>query len=522
MPFEQGACVLGFNKKCGITDPATGRDVCCPNRDIHITPTKTMFDIFGAWSDNEDNNTARVVKFGVYENFGYTIRPGTFSTPDSSIVMLDSMAAPADMMFPHPALVLGSIVNIAFESIPSKAFEVFFSRIQSPTLNKQCGNDILYASTHMSVFYYDSPTRRWVSVPIAGDDSTGSFLYDAAASVATATIPARVAIRNNLSVFLAVMMGIPTMPLDQHIQTQFISPPVGLRKSDMYKEGWSLPYTNSLGCNYLLPVPANSSEFTELQQGLVFIGSPGVVKLEQQPTSIYQVSIYVDPTLLAAASSTTGSRRLLEQSSGTQPVQVYFYNNGVWLPVPGCTFNFTSSSSECAIVPAFFQMYGLYVTISNVANASSSLYATVQAEQTRATWLEAQDLATLQALFAGLQVPAATTTRPATTSHMTATTTPPPPPVYTPPLSDNFLVGIVVACIFLLVIVPSGFVGWRYYYVRVPRWTRGMNRVMHSNYAQFYDSVPSTDDLGCGSIPELRASVGGFMDAAAAAMHRVN
>jgi hypothetical protein len=491
-----------------------------------------MFDIFGAWSGNEDNTSVREVKIGVDEDFGFTIRPGTFSTPDSSVVMLDSMSAPADMMFPHPALVLGTIVNIAFESIPSKAFEVFFRRIQSPTWNKQCGNDIVYASTHMSVFYYDSPMHRWVSVPIAGDDSTGSFRYNTTTSVATATIPVRVAIRNNLSVFLTVMMGIPSMPSDQHVRTQFISPPVGLRKSDMYKEGWRFSYAKSLGCNYLLPVPANSSELSALQKDLVVVGSPGVIKLEQLPTDIYHVSLYVDPTLLAAASSTAGSRRLLQHSLGVQPVQVYFYSNGVWRPIPGCTFNLTSSSSECAIVPEFFQMYGLYVTISNVANASSSLSTTIQAELARATWLEAQDLQTLQALFAGLQIPAATTT-----SHplkMTITTTP-PPPLDDTPTADGFLVGITVGFIFLLVIVPSGLVVWCYSYARHrgagkvphvkkvllsrPQWR---NRVMWGN-AQFYDSVPSTDELGDCSIPELNASVDGFLYAAAvAAGHRVN
>ncbi len=78
----------------------------------------------------------------------------------------------------------------------------------------------------------------------------------------------------------------------QHLRTQYIAPPVGLRKSDMFKEGWALPNTRSVGCNYLLPVPSNSSEISAMQNGLMVVGSPGGLQLGQIPNVSYNVSLY--------------------------------------------------------------------------------------------------------------------------------------------------------------------------------------------------------------------------------------
>ncbi len=54
--------------------------------------------------------------------------------------------------------------------------------------------------------------------------------------------------------------------------------------------------------------------------------------------------------------------------------------------------------------------------------------------------------------------------------------------------------------------------------------TMWRNSVRLWRHAQFYNSVPSTDELGDSSIPELNVPMGRFMDAAAAASagHRVN
>lgn len=231
--FYQGGCVYGFNKRCGTIDPATGKETCCPVHDLSLSPTKKIWDILGSWSDNEDNTVARRMRFGVDEYFGCNIRPNTFSTPDfSGVTMLDAMSAPADMPFPHPTLVIQNIVNIAFEDVPSKPFEVVFKKNYEPEYNilAACEKNKIYQSTAMSVFYYDAPTRRWVSIPIQGSDAVGSVAYNEATRTVTATIPPRVAIRNNLSIFLGMITGIPILPNGEHLTAQFFLPPTGLRK----------------------------------------------------------------------------------------------------------------------------------------------------------------------------------------------------------------------------------------------------------------------------------------------------
>ena len=456
--FYQGGCVYGFSKRCGSIDPVTGKDVCCPMHDLQVTATKKMWDIVGSWSDSEDNTSQRRHRFGVGENFGFNIRPHTFSKPESSgVVMLDSMSAPDDMPFPHPVLVIGSIVNIAFEDVPSKPFEVVFNDPYQPqSYFNTCGKDKIYQSTAMSVFYYDTPTRRWVSVPIRGNDTVGSFFFNETSRVATATIPPRVAIRNNLSVFLGILSGIPILPNGEHLTAQFFLPPTGLRKSDMYREGWQLPsFSDSVGCNILFPVKASSLEVALLSRessDFVLVGSPGGLQLTEVPAAGYPVSVFVDPALLVHMQQ---QRRLL--ATQLSPVQVYFFSNGSWAPLDGCAFNTTTSSIQCVLQPAFFEKYGLNVTIANVANRSSQVAAILQQDGARAAWLEAQDLATLAELFRAQLLPPHNTTT-TTTAAAGPTATPPPPPPPPPEEPGDSPVSWLAPIIIVILVVVGGVV----------------------------------------------------------------
>ncbi len=436
--YTEGACVYGFNKRCGVIDPETGKEVCCG---FTLAETggeaRGMWDMLGGWSRYDNNDAPRRATMGVYKNFGYMIRPNTFlSSQPSSVAILDESNAPGDMPIPHKVFSVGSIVNIVFEQVPSKPFDVF---IKSNFAGyNDCGQAQIVQSTAMSFFYYDTPTRRWVSIPIEGDSATtGNFSYDIQKGVGTATIPPRVAIRNNLSVFLAMLTGIPILPNNEHLRATFLLPPIGLRKEDVYKQGWGLE-TLAVGCNFLMPVKAGSQELEALEvQNAVVVGSPGTAALGEMPGDSYTVSMFVDPSILLDRTSTPpvnpssrstnrrimrfqdvphqifkvlsglasfSQRRLLQVQEIPVDIGVslHFLTNGTWARLPNCTFNTTTTTVECRLQPWFFQRYGLKLTVANLANSSSTVSINLKADQDRATWVETLNTSAMQAFFDSL------------------------------------------------------------------------------------------------------------------------
>lgn len=421
MHFYQGACVLGFNKQCGIKDPVTGKDNCCPMRDLNLDNGKMIWDILGTFSAaNNDNAAVRRASLGYNDYFGYTIQPGTFADPASAVAILDSVAAPSDMPLLHPTLTMGvPAINVALRSVPTKPIEVWILNSETPDWDTKCGKASIYQNTAMSIFYYDAPTRRWVSFPHQGDETTtGYFTYNATSRRGTAVIPPRIAIRNDLSIFLTLAIGIPKLPGDAHLRETFLVPPAGIRKQDLYKEGLALP-TFNVECTIMYPVPLGFLDRVAAAQGMSVVGSPGTsLPLSTGVSGGYSVSLFTDPALLrqvaseylndltaqygSGANGERRRRRLLQLQSS--PVSVY-YTNGTtgasWKPVPDgmCSFNAVTSTSECSIPDSFFQANGYNLTFANMASETSNVSLILRRDAERAAWLETRDTTTLQALF---------------------------------------------------------------------------------------------------------------------------
>ena len=429
MHYMDGVCMFGFNQKCGAINPATGKEVCCSIRELPSIYGRSAWDFFVAWNSNQDNSVEIKKFLGAQEHVGYTIRPNTFTIPRAGVSILDSMSAPLDTPFPHPALKLSDIFNIVFQAVPTKPLEVHITNDFIPgsyAYNNECGRQNIFLSTGMSMFYYDTPTRMWVSIPLQGDEQTGYFSYNRTSSVGTALIHPRVAIRNELSIFVVLVMGIPILGSGDHLNATFVLPPTGLRKSDLYKQGRGMTVVD-VGCNFLLPVRASLIERMIWSQSVsqTVIGAPGSLQNLLQtgvPDSGYQVSLFVDPNLLSQIfASSSGGRRQAVGASGGDPVKVYFSNSSninagstVWIPIPPgiCNFNTLTSSSVCTLNAAFFAVYGFNLTLVNAAPASSKVSVVLLQDEARATLLQSTDYPALQRIFDGV----ASTTAPSTTT----------------------------------------------------------------------------------------------------------
>lgn len=438
--------------------------------------------------------------------FGYKILPGTFDRPDAAVIVTEplSMATKAPLI--PSALQLSNTLGLLLESTPANALEFqmkTFMPSSGVLINEMCDRSTLVQISFPTIFFYDRISNQWESLPTIRSDQEDTIMH--------ATIPPDVLVRNGLQLMLSLATGVPLYEQNASVgaYTIPVMETVSIGREKIIKYTAASPLNECV-----IPTPSRSLEMQKLRL-LKFrsLGAPVSMYLDKRPNETVKVEIPLITDADEVGGGQMRRRNLLQQTGGAEATVVFFNTTSqTWQTMDQCVLNSTAVpvSMVCSLDPSFFASNGLSILLAPVVTEST----------TTAT------------------LPGTTTTRSTTTTAasmiMAASTTPtPPPPVDTPPLADDFLAGIVVACIFLLVIVPSGFVGRHYYYVRhrgvvgtVPhvievlpnrplrRWTRWRNSVRWGN-AQFYDSVPSTDELGDSSIPELHASVGRFMDAAA-------
>ncbi len=503
--------------------------------------TPDFFESLPNWRPvYQRNETVTFQSSGGY--LGYKILPGTFDRPNAAVIVTDPFSMATKVPFIPPALQLSMTGGILLESTPMKALEIQM-KVSMPSgvrINEMCDRSNLMQVSFPTMFFYDKISKQWESLPtinISRSDQQGTIMQ--------ATIPPDVLIRNGLQLMLGLAAGVPHNEQNTSVGAYIIPVrgTVSIGRENFIKYEAASPLDECV-----IPMPSRALEMQQLRL-LKFrsLGAPVSMFLTKRPNVTVKVEL---PLITDAGEVGTRRRRNLLQQTGGSETTVVFFNttSQTWQTMDQCVLNSTAVpvSMVCSLDPSFFSSNGLFILLAPVVTEPTTT-TTLPGSTTTTTTTALPGSTTFKSTTTTVRSTTTTAasmimTASSTTASATPATTPPPPspsPVDTPPPSDDFLVGIVVACIFLLVIVPSGYVGGRYYYVRhhgvigtvphvsdrpLPRWTRWRNRVrLGNNAAQFYDSVPSSaDDLGEGSIPELHASVGGFMDAAAAARHRVN
>ncbi len=541
--------MLVLNNSC-VTLPTEnpihlGMNTCCPSDPLG----STVLGQLPAWQNFRDPAAENSYTVNYWKGLTVTVPANAYSNANTAVAVFDMSYTPAMVPSPPRHALLSSVGVVALQNTPSKPITISYNvkkimdgildTIFVPSIwSTECNRRRVANESELTIFYYESALDKWLSI-------TQGHSYNRTSRVVKAELQPDTLARNNLVIFVGVMIGVPASALQQ--QQQYVLSSVGIHYQEIFRDRWNA-VLDPLGGSCIFPIPVNASEIAKISdQGLAALGSPYLLKVpgdeevasreavlsippadtmyfEAAAASLLQSNrrrllsssteqIRAVDTMYfeaAAASLMQSNRRKLLSSSTEQirAVELYlieaatphFFNTTSlkWQPLDNCTYVNTSRAYVCHISASLIIQNGFQVMYVNVVNMTLLMH-----------------------------VPAHGTS--ATTKTATTTPAPPPPP---PGIGDDFLVGIVVGSIFLLVIVPASLVGARHYYMRrhitvelTPpqlaqfNWA-GITAPAAFSYlwgrahrdAQLYASIPNDPDLG--SIPELQASVGVFMHSA--------
>ena len=387
--YLDGTCMAAFSTPCSL-NATTQRNNCCtdiPRIKDFLEVEKSFFDIHTSSRFWEDFTKHREFMWGVNANFGYYSIQGTFSTPNSSIFIMGASDSPDDMPMPPASLVVGAALHIVLEEHPMKPIQILYkldSFNQGVMQSSKCGMKDMMNASRPIIFYFDSPTAKWMSIP-------GSHMNPAGGAgnikFVTLIVPPEVMIRNGLSLFLVPIMGVPV----QDVETEsYTLPSIGvLRKGgvDEARAAMKVEAMNIYSTECIFPVKLNSSEYrAAARQGIFLHGSPTLISLDEIPQEAVSIKMHVAD---AEASISSASRRLLQQQqlSNASILVPNFYNrtSGQWEVLVNCTYNHSMSSFACVVQPSFMQQValqliaGLFLT-PPAANASAQNQTTIQQE----------------------------------------------------------------------------------------------------------------------------------------------
>jgi hypothetical protein len=220
------------------------------------------------------------------------------------------------------------------------------------------------------MFYYDSLLAKWVSL-------TSGHSYNASSGMVQSKIDPSIFVRNGMSLFVAVMSGVPH---NASSTVQYTIQSVGVKTQEVYRE--YLDSSKNAGeneCIYAIPV--DSYEIKRLsEQGFVAMGSPQLLGLGSMPNATIQISLPVPPleSVYFQDSLVTDNirrRRLLQVQTGSVPSEAfimssivpYFFNTsiGAWQPLSSCLYNATNRVYVCPLSVEFFRWNGVNVMAVN-------------------------------------------------------------------------------------------------------------------------------------------------------------
>lgn len=343
-----GFCMLGFSQPCS-TNPANARQNCCPGSQ----QTSSVLSMLPQWTPAENNAQER--NFSGMDEFGYRVMPGTFSSPDSFVIM--SVYALANTAIPLPPFLLKTSaqmpIHMLLERIPSKPIEVFLKLWENPSPEfAQCSvRSRLQAqqTSGMQIFYFDKITYRWLSLP--------NTTISANRTRATAHIHPEIFTRNQLSLSVVALIGVP---LNINPRDAYTVPPAIVWRPSINKQ---IPAPKNLQ-NCMFPTKLNSTEMRAASlQGMTLQSAPTTLLLDSPVTvfTLESVASEVQNELLSMSSESTimggGTRRRsllqVQQASSSPPSATPGYYNTTtqtWLPLTNCTYNATEALHTCTIV----------------------------------------------------------------------------------------------------------------------------------------------------------------------------
>jgi hypothetical protein len=432
---------------------------------FHIT------EIFPTWYNEEPNGVERQFAWGVHKSFGYIVPPNAFrSSKLASILITDGGMLPMNMPTPPESLRVSVLVNVMAQSTPIKPIKLWIA-VQGFYYMYQtmCNKQSHLAHDLTEIFYFDKPTGIWSTLPNA---TNASETLDAL----TITIPPELFARNNNSIFLSPLTGIPK----GQSHKRFVLPPQGMQMASEYAEPISTEQIvgNGNPKDCIVPVPVDLPEIQEIyQEKMVLLGAPTRTALTALPdapvTYLLDVGEVFSPDALldSPIPDSSGGRRLLVYPAPTlQSVPSYYdRNSSRWMPLPNCTYNADLHANACTLQPEFFLLQGTEVLLANLADGSPRVVITMQPSMATTT----------------------TTTPPPQRRSVTAAalpqTTPAPP---SQGLSTGAIAGIVVGTVAALAVV-AGALAWYF----------GMSKAQLGSEADEADRAPLLVNVSTDTVP---------------------
>ena len=341
MDFLQGSCLVVLDQGCR-------NDAQCCNGSA--AEYFNLIDWMPNWMQGYDTNSARAIEMGYYKTHGYSIAPDTFRTPNSTVLLLESVFLVTDNPTAPGSLLMSETLHLVFESAPFQPVSVYSDVRQSTNSWEQglCGwSDLLQASVP-AMFYFDRPTGRWISLPAKEDNNATT-----PGKHVNSQLPPDAVARNNLLLHLRVMAGVPPDNSTSH-RGPYVLPFTGFKRFDESpQETYSIQ-------DCVLPVALDSVEMQQLtlqgygaQQQL---GAPTLLDMRNVPNETVQVDLHV-----------------ANPPPGEASVIYYDQETSRWTGLQHCSLNTTDAwrvRLQCGIPSAFFRANGPRVMLVPVVGLS--------------------------------------------------------------------------------------------------------------------------------------------------------
>lgn len=391
MPDHSGleACMLVLNNTCKTVQEgstvAYQANTCCPNDAMG----STVLEMGPAWYNYRDFAVDNSYTVNFWGELTVTVPAFAYTRRGTAVAVFDMAYTPS--MVPSPAryAMISSVGVMVFQDIPSKPITISYdvkryldsildTRVAPYPRNTECGRRQVVANSELAVFYYEKAVSKWLSV-------SQGHSYNQTSGVVTAVMQPDILARNDLVLFVGVMLGIPRDTATAAGELpQYTLSSVGIQPQEVFRARWKSTGTLA-GEECIFPIPINATELALMsKQGLTALGSPYLLKVPAEELAGSRSAVLPMPPAdtqyfeyaAASLSQAGGGRRLLQQQDlQATNVERYLINltvpsffnttSKLWQDLPNCTFDNATRAYVCHLTESFIRQNGLQVMYVN-------------------------------------------------------------------------------------------------------------------------------------------------------------
>lgn len=365
------SCMLVLNKTC--TPVASNRsgvlgfNTCCPD-DEYGSNALNMLPSWKRVANSEVENLFSISYWG-----GMTVKVPPNALPMGAVVaVFDMVVTPAMVPSPPRYAMISSIGVVVVDQVPLKKIVISYNvmnvmgflqnnMIVNDFRRSECSRKSVAAESELAVFYYEKALAKWVSL-------SEGHAYNQTEMTVSGEVQPEILARNDLVLFVGVMMGIPK---GQGSQQQYTLPSVGLQSQEVFRERWGSEA--GAGENCIFPVLVNANETVRMaEQGFTALGAPYMLKLVNVSDNIVAVIPMppVDSQYFSGGGRNGRSRVLLQSAQNVIEAFVFpaFFNatGQEWQNLTGCVYDSSERLYVCNMSGSFIAANGMQVMYVNL------------------------------------------------------------------------------------------------------------------------------------------------------------